>query len=179
MRRELLLAFTLGLLASGIPLGILSYYLAGKYDRLRNYGFQVSRSPISVNLSISSFTEPSRLGSEAELKTSIISIWDAPNTTINVVLPDGIALVNGDLTWNANLKANVLINLNATIRAIKIGNWTVLAIAKWYFTYDSWYGDVAKLCICVYEDRIVVDSEECPPSTDIPSGYDETRTVPP
>lgn len=143
-------------------------------------GVGVPLSPINITLLVSQFTEPQGLGSEASLTIEIVSIEDASNVTVNVSLPKGISLLEGSLTWNGNLKANISSSFDVRIKAVEVGDWTISATATWYFTSDSWYGDIGRVCICVFEDRIVVTSGECPTCIkNIPPGYNESKTEPP
>ncbi|MEM2972446.1 MAG: hypothetical protein QW270_08540 [Candidatus Bathyarchaeia archaeon] len=139
----------------------------------------VPLSAINITLHISQFTEPQGLGSEANLTIEIVSIEDASNVMVNVSLPEGISLLEGDLAWTGNLTANVSSSFNLRIKAVEVGNWTISATAMWYLTSNSWYGDIDRMCICVFEDRIVVTSGECCSTKNIPPGYNELRTSPP
>jgi len=177
MKRKTLLIFVLGLLISGIPLGVLSYYLSCENNKLKEYGSKISSSPISVDLSISPFSEPKGLGSKAELTVTVTSVWDVNNLSAQIDLPEGISFVSGNLTWSGDLHENIPANFQAIIEAANVGNWTIKATARWYLTSDSWYGDIDRLCVSVSEDEISVLAE-CPERLVLPPSFNETGTSP-
>ena len=177
MKRKISLAFVLGLLISGIPLGVLSYYLSCENNKLKGYGSKISSSPISIDLSISPFSEPKGLGSKAELTVIVTSVWDANNISVQIDLPEGFSFVSGNLTWSGDLHENIPTNFNARIEAAKVGNWTIEATARWYLTSDSWYGDIDRLCVSVSEDEISVLAE-CLERPMLPPSFNETETSP-
>lgn len=129
-------------------------------------------SPMTIALHVSSFSEPQGPGSEADLTIEIISIQDASNVIAEVNLPEGISLLAGNLTWIADLKANDSSNFGLRMKVIEVGNWTISARVKWYLTDDSWYGDIDRVCICVFENEIVLTSTEQTPQT-VPPGWNE------
>jgi hypothetical protein len=55
------------------------------------------------------------------------TIADAPNTTIKLILPDGIELVSGDLVWSGDIKKSELIERNIFIKPVKEGEFRLKA----------------------------------------------------
>ena len=90
--------------------------------------------PFRINLTLTG--EP-RLGNIVDLKTVMWSPakMDFPNASVNVTLSEGFELVSGNLSWNGLLEAEKVVELNSKIKAIRIGNEGVGAIA-----WHSWRG---------------------------------------
>jgi hypothetical protein len=80
---------------------------------------------IKTQAYVGNVTEPSGLGSEADLTVIISSSKDVFNATAYISLPKGISLVSGNATWSGCLKANISISLKARIKFLAIGNWFV------------------------------------------------------
>jgi len=85
----------------------------------------------SADLSIS---HPPKLAEEAQLTFTIQGQpWEnamLKSITANIVLPEGFALVNGDLSWNGDLGTNQTVQIISTIKAVKTGDWTIGADLK-------------------------------------------------
>jgi len=103
--------------------------------------------PIGVNLSISNAPA---LNETAELTCTMTSSIDAPNTTAQIILPEGLELVSGDCSWHGDIVANVQESFNVIIKSVKTGNWTIEARARhpisngWYVGSDYLYISVSK-----------------------------------
>ena len=50
----------------------------------------------------------------------------AQDMSINIILPDGLELVSGQLSWTGSVpEATEITVINTTVRAVQVGNWTV------------------------------------------------------
>lgn len=127
-------------------------------------------SPIDLEMSLSS--APS-LDQSAELTCIVTSVFDAPNATILVTLPEGFILVSGDLSWRGNISENGKIEINAGIKAVRVGNWTIKATAGYPFAGDSWYGDVDSVYVSVSETSAYIS--ETPFPSNGSNGIQETE----
>jgi hypothetical protein len=105
--------------------------------------------PIEVDLSISNAPA---LNETAELTCTIASVFDAPNTTAQITLPDGFELVSGDLSWQGDIAPNGQESFNFSIRTVETGNWTIEADAGYFPDENSWYGDTDRLYVSVSEE---------------------------
>jgi hypothetical protein len=121
----------------------------------------VPLSPMSITLTLSPFSNPQLPRSKSNVTAKILSTCDASNVTAEILLPQGIGVVSGSLKWQGCLKANVSSSFCTTIEIIEVGNWTVSAKVRWYFTPDSWYGDIDRICIRAFNGRIEVAPAEC------------------
>ena len=121
----------------------------------------VPLSPMSITLTLSPFSDPQLPRSQSDMTVKMLSTCDANNVTAEILLPQGISVVSGSLKWQGDLKANVSSSFCTTIKIIEVGNWTVSARVRWYFTPDSWYGDIDRICIRAFNDRIEVVPAEC------------------
>ena len=93
---------------------------------LPTYGFIVSNSNSNLT-SVSdvmtkdiykgsfSLIGSATVNSTAELNLTLEPIVDAPNTSIEIILPEGIKLVNGNLTWREDLKQGKKFEINVSI----------------------------------------------------------------
>jgi hypothetical protein len=87
--------------------------------------FKIVWPPIVLNITISDFTEPEGLDSEANLTVLVTANEDISNASMKIWLPEGVELVDGNLTWSGNLITNITIALSVRIRVIELGEWHV------------------------------------------------------
>ena len=82
-----------------------------------------SRIGVTAKLEIS---KAPALNENAELTLTVTTIRDASNVSAKFILPEGFEFVNGNLNWNGGLKENQPMQLKATIKAVKTGEWTII-----------------------------------------------------
>ena len=80
------------------------------------------RTPISVRLILS---HAPRLDESAYVTLVITSTLDAPGAAAEIVLPPGAVAADGALTWAGDLRAQQPQRLQATIKFVQEGNWTL------------------------------------------------------
>jgi len=100
------------------------------------------------------------VGQEVTLHIEMESKSHAPDTLLMITLPEGVALVNGDLTWQGAIDANHIVAVEITIRVIDEGTWPVYAYAYYQFSPDSRTGFGASKTLHVIsgaESATVVD----------------------
>lgn len=125
-------------------------------------------SPITVRLTISGFTEPRGIGSQALLTINVTSNINVSNVVLQIDLrkagvewpSKGIELVSGATTWNGDLLANVPIILNIVVNATEVGYGVIQVEAK-AIGYENWIstiemGPIDYLGIVVLENEIIV-----------------------
>ncbi|MDD4652414.1 MAG: hypothetical protein PHQ34_09300, partial [Methanothrix sp.] len=103
-------------------------------------------SPITVNLSISKMP---LINETINLYCRVIASSDAPNTTAEITLSEGVELVSGHLTGRLDLKADVPVYLNATIKFSKTGDFKIKAIARHVIDENNSWGDIANVFLTV------------------------------
>ena len=104
--------------------------------------------PVKVSLSLSGAPT---LNHTAELTCAVTSEVDAPGLEASVSLPDGFVLVSGQLTALGNLAAGSGLELQATIKAVKTGDFVLEAKAGFSPDAASWLGDRARLYVSIGE----------------------------
>ena len=82
--------------------------------------------PIQVSLNISKFPI---INETTNVSLKVVSIYDAPNTTAEVILPEGCILSSGEVLKTLDLEANMPVFLNASIRFTQIGDFKLEANA--------------------------------------------------
>ena len=82
--------------------------------------------PIQVSLNISKFPI---INETTNVSLKVVSIYDAPNTTAEVILPEGCILSSGEVLKTLDLEANIPVFLNASIRFTQIGDFKLEANA--------------------------------------------------
>ena len=96
------------------------------------------RTPISVRLILS---HAPRLEESARVTLVITSTLDASGATAAIVLPPGAVATDGALTWAGDLQAQQPQQLQATIKFVQEGNWTLtdkaLAAARGRDVWDD------------------------------------------
>jgi hypothetical protein len=153
-----LMQFNLAIVSSNV-LQMQSYDLS---DRNTVYSkIDKLSAPINVELDISG--TPS-LGQTVYLSLAVTLHTDAPNTTVQILLPDEFVLVAGDLFWNGDLAKNETILLNASVKAVKRGDSIIKASAisegRWSFgKSDSLYISVFETTATVSDKVPIKDSK--------------------
>lgn len=134
-----------------------------------------TNADITVDLSISNFTEPLGPGSEANVTVTVISKKDVSNVTVKIAVspiymgqgtwpnitwtpigPQGVGLVDGNSTWMINLTANVSESATIRVKATEVGLGVITVTAVWWETQSTFYKSEGVLYIRVLQDNIVV-----------------------
>jgi hypothetical protein len=117
--------------------------------------------PIGVELSLSPVP---RLNEVGELRCVVTSVFKASDVRVEVKLPDGFALVSGDLTWQGDLTADGKVEVIANIKTVKLGSWVIEGEAGYSFT-GGMYLDRDRLYITVTEASAYMSREPPSPTT--------------
>lgn len=131
---------------------------------------------VALEITVSKFTEPQGIGSEAEITVTMTSHEDIANVTTQLDWSRGFDFVSGDLTWSGNLKANVTVSFKARIKAIEIGRWGIHATAEGIVNTSLYIPELGEvdvigssissiigskdLFIIVFTDKIVISETE-------------------
>jgi hypothetical protein len=84
-------------------------------------------SPLDVDLELSSMPRP---GQSVQLTVTVSAVEDAPNTSVEVTLPEGVQLEDGKLSWQGNLGAGKSIAFLVTLRFDREGEFEITATAN-------------------------------------------------
>ena len=137
--------------------------------------------PVEVRLSISSAPA---LGHDAELTCSVSSVYRVANASLVVKLPEGFVVEGGGLSWRGGISEKGRTEINATIRAIKTGNWTIEATGGYDLPRGAYF-DTDRIYISVAKEHAQASKRPPPPSeralaTQIdPSKLPRLPTMPP
>lgn len=74
------------------------------------------------------------LNQEVEIVFSVNPVLDAPNTFINIYLSEGIELVEGDSTWEGDIKQGEPIQVTIIVRPIQEGQWDIISYVESVFS---------------------------------------------
>ena len=118
-------------------------------------------TPITVQLILS---KAPKLEEPADLTYKVSSVLDAPGTTAEILLPEGAVLIDGELTWIGDLEANEPVQLKATMKFVKEGNWIVEAIARRDLENGDVWADAVQIYLHITEDAGQVGFPTQPPS---------------
>jgi len=132
----------------------------------------VPSKPIKVKINLSNAPP---LGIEAQLVCSVKSKFDAPNMEVTIELPQGFALVDGEVSWFGDITANNAIEIKSVIKSVQEGAWTIQAHAR--SNECSWYGDMDEIHVFVFTDSAVIGESPYPPlceRVDNPSTVDSS-----
>jgi hypothetical protein len=82
-----------------------------------------------MNATLSLSGTPS-LNQVVEVTFTATPLADAPNTTVEIVLPEGFELVSGDISWKGDLEEGETVKLSAMVKAVEIGDWVIRGVAE-------------------------------------------------
>jgi len=117
-------------------------------------------SPMKIELNL---PDSPALNQTAVLSCVVTSIVDAPDTTVEILLPEGLILVDGNLTWQGDIQKNESTEILVTIQAIKTGEWMIEARAKSMTGSDSWIGAREFLYIYITQQKGMASSQKIDP----------------
>ena len=118
-------------------------------------------TPITSKLILS---KAPRLEEPADLTFIVSSVLDAPGTTAEILLPEGAVLVGGVLSWAGDLVADQPVQLQATIKFVKEGNWMIEAKARHELENGDVWADAVYIYLNVSENSGQVGFSTQPPS---------------
>ncbi len=103
-------------------------------------------TPIRVLLILA---QAPRLDQAVDVTLVVSSTVDAPSTTAEIVLPPGALATAGALTWKGDLHAQQPQALQATIKFVQEGNWTLAGKALAAAGGRDVWGDMAVIYLHV------------------------------
>ena len=74
------------------------------------------------------------LNQDVEIVFTVNPVLKAPNTEIRFYLPEGIELVQGDLTWKGDIKKDELVQIKITVKPIQEGQWIMHSYVESVFS---------------------------------------------
>jgi hypothetical protein len=107
-------------------------------------------SPVNLHLEIS---KAPRLDEEVILRCVVEAAFDAPHSWARIELPEGAVLVDGKTSWEGDLSKEVPVELQATIKFVEDGNWTIKAVARHDIDETNWWGDTEYIYLYVTQDH--------------------------
>ena len=126
-------------------------------------GCTPAKKPLFAELS---FSEPPALGKPVEVTFTFGMQEDYPhdgkNATARLIIPEAFELVSGTLEWRGDILQHKTYTLQATIKAVKTGNWRIRGVATYSSSpnYTPHNGDT--LYISVFEDSAEISDGPLP-----------------
>jgi hypothetical protein len=99
-------------------------------------------TPIQVNLSIDHYPA---IGEPAQLKCEITTTEEAPGTTVDLELPNGSRLIDGNQAWTGDLHPDQPVELAATVAFDLAGDTSVFCRAHYQIDEQNSWGDLGEL----------------------------------
>ena len=106
--------------------------------------------PTTVDLEMS---KAPKLNEIVEVAWTIRSTEVVPNCVASVELPEGAIKIDGDLSWSGALKQDIPVQLFATIKFVKEGDWAIRAVARRIVDEISGWSDVDYIFLTVKKDQ--------------------------
>jgi hypothetical protein len=100
------------------------------------------------------------VGQAVTLRVEITTTRDAPNTTLQMTLPQDIELMSGDANWQGDIKAGESITIDLVIRVNQAGDYVIDAYAFARTGPDSGFGNGKQVCIVSTLESITAG--DCP-----------------
>lgn len=136
-----------------------------------NNDADVPSSAMDLTLSSTPFSEDKvatisvRIGKREGYPTEGVN-W--PDTNAEIILPKGLELVEGDLTWQGDIIGDEIVEFKAKVRAIQNGEWKVEAYAQYIIDENNMWGDIERFYILVKDDQVLISEQRFtrPPETE-------------
>ena len=100
---------------------------------------QAPHTPITIIMTVSG---PLELNKVSDITINVSSISDAPDTKVDLILPEGVLLESEKSTWQLNLTANNPVILYAKIKITKNGTLEIRTVAKKIIDENNTWGDI-------------------------------------
>ena len=134
------------------------------------------QSPMTVKASIS----PAPIvGQAVTLRVEITTSRDAPNTTLQMTLPQGVELMSGDANWQGDIKVGESTTIDLVIRVNQAGDYVIDAYAFARITSESGFGGGKTLYVNSAADHATVTEDVDMPQPTYPAISIDTRTAGP
>ncbi len=69
------------------------------------------------------------LNQEIELTYFVEPEIDVPNASMRIDLPDGIELIEGDLTWTGAIQKGERVEMKLRLKVVELGEWQIVAVS--------------------------------------------------
>ncbi len=113
-----------------------------------------------------------RLDDPVTIMVTATTVLDAPNTSVNLALPDSATLVSGTGSYQGDLKPGRPVQFTAVVKFHAEGDWKVQARARCVISPDATWGDLATIYLHVGRDtsHFGFDPVQMPPgpAEDVP-----------
>ena len=124
-------------------------------------------SPMDLILSITQFSEDktSEITVKVGKRTGYKTEWfQANNTKVEIELPEGFELIEGNLAWTGDIKGEEVAELKIKVRAVKNGEWIIKtnAITNEFLAYES-VGDAETVYSLVKDNEVLINDEPFTP----------------
>ena len=129
-------------------------------------------SPLVLDLA---FSTPPSIRGVSTLMVTILSLVDAPNTSVEIDLPAGIELISGGISWQGDLTANRPVTLALEVLTSQPGDWTISALASSQISAGYTLAQAAHLTLSVQPEGVVI--QESGPDRDPGSGPESEFTL--
>ncbi|MCJ7702363.1 MAG: hypothetical protein MUO62_12330, partial [Anaerolineales bacterium] len=129
-------------------------------------------SPLILELA---FSTPPNIRGVSTLEVTILSLVDAPNTSVEINLPAGIELISGGISWQGDLAANQPVTLALEVLTSQPGDWTISALASSQISAGYTLVQAAHLTLSVQPEGVVI--QESGPDRDPGAGPESEFTL--
>ena len=129
------------------------YQRGGFFKIVKGEKGEAPSTPITVSLSIIPTTP--NLNEITEITATVSSILDAPNTKVEIILPNGVNLVSGNLVWEGDLEADVPVSFSANIIFTKAENIRIETVAMHAIDEENSWGDMDVIYLYYSESQEV------------------------
>jgi hypothetical protein len=112
----------------------------------KNIAASDSHTPITIKLTQSKIP---LVNEETILHFEVNSIFDAPETTVKIILPPNVKLITGSLERTIDLHANTPESFEVTIKFTQPGDFKITASAHKVIDKDNSWGDMDVLYLTI------------------------------
>lgn len=106
-------------------------------------------TPLTVSLSM---PKAPKVGEAVAVTMEVKAYQDAPGTTASISLPPGAQLLEGETTWQGDVKVETPVRLAATIAFPQAGEYAIEGKALAVISPDMTWGDLEAIYLTVKQD---------------------------
>lgn len=127
------------------------------------------RLPLNIELS---FTQQPSLNQAVDLTCSVRSEFDVADASVEIDLPSGFIVIDGDLNWEGEILGGTQVEFNVKVKMVELGDWEIQAqVSSQALDFSNW----GWLFVFASEDNVTVSDTPVIPENMLGVKLDESQ----